>query len=164
MSNPLHFSLIILLLLVTPFLSLSSEDVPSSDDDDLSEIDELLAVDEQEERDSLQKDISSEAKVLSKAQRIVVELNNDNTQKTIEQNGFVLLLGYTPWCPRSAELMPQFAEAANLLNELGSPLLLAKIDAERYPKTASALDIKGYPTLLLFTNGTSQPYTGGFTA
>ena len=68
------------------------------------------------------------------------------------------------WCPRSAELIPQFAKVANLLNELGSPLLLAKIDAERYPKTASALDIKGYPTLLLFTNGTSQPYTGGFTA
>ncbi|XP_021736856.1 protein disulfide isomerase-like 1-6 isoform X1 [Chenopodium quinoa] len=60
--------------------------------------------------------------------------------------------------------MPQFAESANFLNDLGSPLLMAKLDAERYPKTASSLGIKGYPTLLLFINGTSQQYTGGFSA
>ncbi|KAK9148787.1 hypothetical protein Scep_007544 [Stephania cephalantha] len=61
----------------------------------------------------------------------------------------------------SAEMMPKFAETANALKETGSPLLLAKIDAERYPKAASAL---GIPTLLLFVNGTSQAYNGGFSA
>ncbi|KAM1219578.1 hypothetical protein ACFX2G_047631 [Malus domestica] len=60
--------------------------------------------------------------------------------------------------------MPQFAEAATALKELGSPLLMAKIDAERHAKTASSLEIKGFPTLLLFVNGTSQAYTGGFSA
>ncbi|KAF4372480.1 hypothetical protein F8388_027153 [Cannabis sativa] len=75
-----------------------------------------------------------------------------------------MVLGYAPWCPRSAELMPQFAEAANLLKELESPLLMTKLDADRYPKAASLLEIKGFPTLLLFINGTSQSYTGGFSA
>jgi len=154
-SNLIHFSL--LLLLLTPRLSLSSSDEESD------EIDELIAIDDEEEA-QFRSSPSSEAKVLSKAQRIVVELNNDNTKKTIQQNEFVLLMGYTPWCPRSAELMPQFAEAANLLAELGSPIAMAKVDCERYPRMASFLDIKGYPTLLLFTNGSSQPYTGGFTA
>uniref|UniRef100_A0A803LEN7 protein disulfide-isomerase n=1 Tax=Chenopodium quinoa TaxID=63459 RepID=A0A803LEN7_CHEQI len=99
--------------------------------DELSEFEELLALDEQDEIDHGSSSPSSEARVLSKAQRIVVELNNDNTQKIIDQIEFVLLLGYTPWCPRSAELMPQFAESANFLNDLGSPLLMAKLDAER---------------------------------
>lgn len=41
---------------------------------------------------------------------------------------------------------------------------MAKLDADRYPKAASALGIKGFPTLVLFVNGSSQPYSGGFTS
>ncbi|KAF3958960.1 hypothetical protein CMV_016188 [Castanea mollissima] len=79
----------------------------------------------------------------------------------IDGNEFVLILGYAPWCARNAELMPQFAEAATSLKELGSPLLMAKLDADRHTKAASTLGIKVFPTLLLFVNGTSQAYTGG---
>ncbi|KAL0010481.1 hypothetical protein SO802_005589 [Lithocarpus litseifolius] len=108
---------------------------------------------------------SSEAEVLTKAQRIVLELNNDSTKRAIDGNEFVLILGYAPWCARSAELMPQFAEAATSLKELGSPLLMAKLDANRHTKAASTLGIKGFPTSkLLFVNGTSQAYTGGLSA
>ncbi|KAJ7963004.1 Protein disulfide isomerase like protein [Quillaja saponaria] len=142
------------------------ESVPNDiDDEDLEGIEELLAVDKEVEQqpdgDSVR---SSEAEVLTKAQRIVLELNSDNTKRVVDGNELVLVLGYAPWCPRSAELMPQFAEAATSLKELGSPLLMAKLDAERYPKAASLIGIKGFPTLLLFVNGTSQDYTGGFTA
>lgn len=133
---------------------------------ELDEFDELLALDEELDRETnLDNSIKfSEAKVLTKAQRIVHELNNDNTKRVINGYEFVLVLGYAPWCSRSAELMPLFAEAANSLNEFGSSLVMAKLDADRYPKPASLLGIKGYPTLLLFVNGTSQPYSGGFTA
>lgn len=58
--------------------------------------------------------------------------------------------------------MPQFAEATTKLKELRSHVMMAKLDAERYPTAASTLGIKGFPTLLLFVNGTSQVYTGGF--
>lgn len=125
---------------------------------DSDDIEDLIALDQEEPSHKP----SSEAEVLTKAQRIVLELNNDNTQKAINENEFVLVLGYAPWDVRSAELMPRFAEAASALNELKSQTLMSKIDAERYPKVASNLGIKGYPTLLLFVNGTSQPYTGGF--
>ncbi|KAL2539234.1 Protein disulfide isomerase-like 1-6 [Abeliophyllum distichum] len=165
-SRFLIFSLIFLFLLPLFAPSISADE----DTDDLEDIQELMALDEQEEGisqptyENKEYDRKSEADVLSKAQRIVLELNNDNTKRTIEENEYVLVLGYAPWCARSAELMPRFAEAANVLKGLGSALLMAKIDAERYPKAASNLGIKGYPTLLLFVNGSSQPYTGGFSS
>ncbi|CAN6700940.1 unnamed protein product [Malus baccata var. baccata] len=145
--------LTLLLHFPTPIISSEPQNLTADETED-GELDELLAPTTR----------SSEAELLSNAQRIVLELNHDNTKRVIENNEFVLVLGYTPWCSRSAELMPQFAEAATALKELGSPLLMAKIDAERHAKTASSLEIKGFPTLLLFVNGTSQAYTGGFSA
>ncbi|RDX73265.1 Protein disulfide isomerase-like 1-6 [Mucuna pruriens] len=149
---------VVLTLLLVPRFNVATEG-----DDELAE---LLAVDEEVEREAEEGGgvKLSEAEVLSKAQRIVVELNNDNTERVVNGNHFVLVLGYAPWCPRSAELMPHFAEAATSLNEFRTPLLMAKLDADRFPNSASFLGIKGFPTLLLFVNGTSHPYSGGFTA
>lgn len=168
-SKSIYFTLTLLLLMGFFTSILASEPTTNEGNDEDSEgIEELLALDEEVEREEQQGGgsnvRSSEAEVLSKAQRIVLELNSDNTKEAIDENEFVLVLGYAPWCPRSAELMPQFAEAATLLRDLGSTLLMAKLDAERYPKAASLLEIKGFPTLLLFVNGTSQVYTGGFSA
>lgn len=151
---------VFLLLSLTVFLT-SAEESPTEPDND-DEFEELIAIDEQGDEEDVQQ--QKDAEVLSKAQRIVLELNFENAKRVINENEVVMILGYAPWCPRSAELMPQFAEAANKLKELGSPLLMAKLDAERYPKAASMLDIKGFPTLLLFVNGTSQVYSGGFSA
>lgn len=167
-----------LLLLISFFTTTTTIAIASdldtengNDNDDVdNELDELLAIDQEEqehEQDSQVDDADSkfsEAQVLSRAQRIVVELNTENWKKVTEGNEFVLVLGYAPWCPRSAELMPQFAEAATLLKELKCPILMAKLDADRYPKAAAALEIKGFPTLLFFFNGTAQAYTGGFSA
>ncbi|KAK4754303.1 hypothetical protein SAY87_002407 [Trapa incisa] len=159
-----HTVLLLLLALSGP--AIASE--PAGEDAldaDLEEIEELLAVDSELEQQTFSEDAGaklSEAEVLTRAQRIVHELNTDSYRKVIEKNEYVLLLGYAPWCQRSAELMPQFAEAATTLKELGNPVVMAKLDAERYPKAASSLEIKGFPTLLLFTNGTSQFYTGGY--
>ncbi|KAL0441527.1 UNVERIFIED_CONTAM: protein disulfide isomerase-like 1-6 [Sesamum radiatum] len=172
-SRSLLFPIILFLLLSSfNFASVLSD---NEDAGDLEDIEELMAIDDEQEsgensqpttqyeknKDFVKK---SEAEVLSKAQRIVLELNNDNTKRVIQENEYVLVLGYAPWCGRSAELMPRFAEAANVLKGLGSGIVMAKLDAERYPKAASSLGIKGYPTLLLFVNGSSQSYTGGFSS
>ncbi|XP_030491789.2 protein disulfide isomerase-like 1-6 [Cannabis sativa] len=174
----LSLTLLLLLALFTSILASDPITTENGDEEDSEGIEELLALDDEVEQEEQQGGISgssssssssssmrsSEAEVVSKAQRIVLELNGDNTKRVIDKNEFVMVLGYAPWCPRSAELMPQFAEAANLLKELESPLLMTKLDADRYPKAASLLEIKGFPTLLLFINGTSQSYTGGFSA
>ncbi|XP_022714984.1 protein disulfide isomerase-like 1-6 [Durio zibethinus] len=168
-STPRFLLLTLTLLLLLSFSINTNASDPTSPEDDSDDLEQLLALDEQEDQQQEDQELESssrfsEAEVLSKAQRIVLELNSDNTKRVIDDNEFVLVLGYAPWCVRSAELMPHFAEAATFLKELGSPLLMAKLDAERYPKVASLLDIKGFPTLLLFVNGTSQAYKGGFSA
>ncbi|TXG69047.1 hypothetical protein EZV62_003982 [Acer yangbiense] len=116
------------------------------------DFEELLALDEQEDQEQQGSlgdgSAKSEAEVLSKAQRIVLELNSDNLKRDIDGAEVVLVLGGG-----------NFVEA---LKELKSPLLMAKLDADRHTKAASMLDIKGFPTLFLFVNGSSQPYTGGF--
>ncbi|XP_074567136.1 protein disulfide isomerase-like 1-1 [Curcuma longa] len=105
----------------------------------------------------------SEVEILLRAQKIVVELSNENAKKVVCSSAAVLLLGYTPWYPRSAELMPKFAEAATMLREMGSDLVVAKLDAERHEKAANLLGIKGFPTILLFIDGSPLTYRGGFT-
>ncbi|KAL3631897.1 Thioredoxin-like domain [Castilleja foliolosa] len=167
-------SIIILFLLFSPFIftTVSSSSSQNEETEDFEDIDELIAIDDEQENSHQKTNLEtkdsgkkSEAEVLSKAQRVVVELNNDNTKRIIEETEYVLVLGYAPWCARSAELMPRFAEAANVLKSvLECGLSMAKIDAERYPKAATSLGIKGFPTLLLFVNGTSQSYTGGFSS
>ncbi|CAL9221032.1 unnamed protein product [Arabidopsis halleri] len=156
------FTFLLLLSLLIVVVRSSDVAVEAGSEEELDDLEQLLAVDEQlqEERPEQQ----SEAETVSKAQRIVVELNGDNTKRLIDGNEYVMVLGYAPWCARSAELMPRFAEAATDLKEIGSSVLMAKIDGERYSKVASQLEIKGFPTLLLFVNGTSQSYTGGFSS
>ncbi|XP_065867689.1 protein disulfide isomerase-like 1-6 isoform X2 [Euphorbia lathyris] len=164
-SRFVFFIFTLFLLLSFTVSLIAAEDSPTEPDND-DELEELMAIDEQGDEEDQQQhgEQQKEAEVLSKAQRIVLELNSEIAKRAINENELVMILGYAPWCPRSAELMPQFADAANKLKELGSSLLMAKLDAERYPKAASMLDIKGFPTLLLFTNGSSQVYTGGFSA
>ena len=167
-SRFVFFTLILFLFLSFLITIKASDPTPNeNDDEDLEGLEELIALDEEDEKHEQEGSPSvrsSEAEVLTRAQKIVVELNSENTKRVIDGNEFVLVLGYAPWCARSAELMPQFAEAATSLKELGSSLLMAKLDADRYPKAASLLEIKGFPTLLLFVNGTSQAYSGGFSA
>uniref|UniRef100_A0A1D1YGF8 protein disulfide-isomerase n=1 Tax=Anthurium amnicola TaxID=1678845 RepID=A0A1D1YGF8_9ARAE len=152
----------LLLLLLTQALADAGD---GGGGDDLDELEELLAIEDEEERKGAAgaQGRPSEAEVLSRAQGIVLELSNDNARRVVEGSEYVLVLGYAPWCPNSAVLMPRFAEAATALRGLGSPLVMAKLDAERHAKAASLLGVKGFPTLLLFVNGSAQPYTGGFT-
>ena len=103
----------------------------------------------------------SGAEAVSRAQRIVADLTNENAERVLSSHEYVLLLGYASWCARSSELMPEFAFAATTLNDMGNPILLAKMNGDRHTKAASKYGIKGYPTLLFFVNGTSHAYTGG---
>lgn len=44
----------------------------------------------------------------------------------------------------------EIIKTATGLKEMSSPVLMAKIDCEGFSKVASQLEIKGFPTLLLF--------------
>ncbi|KAL6568154.1 Thioredoxin-like domain [Orobanche hederae] len=167
--KPLMLSLFFFLLFSSSILTTVLSE--SEDNEELEDIEELISIDDEQEAQQHETHFESRdfgkksgAEVLSKAQKVVVELNNDNSKRVIEENEYVMVLGYAPWSATSAELMPRFAEAANVLRGLGSGVLTAKIDSDRYPKAAAILGIKGVPTLLLFVNGSSQAYTGGFSS
>eukprot|EP01018_Ginkgo_biloba_P002217 Gb_19724 [translate_table: standard] len=153
--NRILITIAVLLLLSLGTVN-TTTDNPEENDDDLEDLGDLEDLDD---------DVGkvSEAEAVSRAQRIVADLTNENAERVISSHEYVLLLGYAPWCARSADLMPEFAFAATTLKEMGSPILFAKLDGDRHTKAASRYGIKGYPTLLLFVNGTSQVYTGGFT-
>lgn len=91
---------------------------------------------------------------------MVLVLDNDNARRAVGEHAELLLLGYAPWCERSAQLMPRFAEAAAALRAMGSAVAFAKLDGERYPKAAAAVGVNGFPTVLLFVNGTEHAYSG----
>lgn len=133
------------------------------DDDDSGVLDELLAIDEEAERGGLDAgagDDGGAAEAVRRAQSMVLVLDNDNARRAVEDHAELLLLGYAPWCERSAKLMPRFAEAAAALRAMGSAVAFAKLDGERYPKAASAVGVRGFPTVLLFVNGTEHAFHG----
>ena len=152
------------LALLVSFLAVQSvADSALGGEEDLEELEQLLAIEDELTSETETPGRSSEAEILRKFQEIVLEISNDNAKRIVDRNEYVLVLGYTPWCPKSAELMPRFAEAAMALRESGSRLVMAKLDAERHGKAASLLGVKGFPSLIFFVNGSSQPYTGGLT-
>lgn len=143
---------LVLLLLITRTVATQQE--IEDEDDDLEDLEELEEIENDDGK-------ISGAEAVSRAQKIVADLTNDNAERILSSHEYVLLLGYASWCARSSELMPEFSFAATALSDMGSPVLLAKMDGDRHTKAASKYNIKGYPTLLFFVNGTSQVYTGG---
>ncbi|KAL6897974.1 hypothetical protein ACP4OV_006570 [Aristida adscensionis] len=133
------------------------------DDDDSGVLDELLAIDEEEEErggvDGGKAD-GGGAEAVRRAQSMVLVLDNDNARRAVEEHAELLLLGYAPWCERSAQLMPRFAEAAAALRAMGSAVAFAKLDGDRYPKAAASVGVKGFPTIVLFVNGTEHAFSG----
>ncbi|XP_073275367.1 protein disulfide-isomerase 5-2-like isoform X1 [Primulina huaijiensis] len=51
-------------------------------------------------------------------------------------------------------------KAAPLLSGLKKPMVVAKVDADKYTSLASKHDIDGYPTLKIFVHGVSTEYYG----
>ena len=151
------------LLVVAFALAVSAARLDLDDDDDSDVLDELLAIDEEAERGGLDAGGGGgggAAEAVRRAQSMVLALDNDNARLAVEDHAELLLLGYAPWCERSAQLMPRFAEAAAALRAMGSAVAFAKLDGEQYPKAAAAVGVKGFPTVILFVNGTEHAYHG----
>ena len=64
---------------------------------------------------------------------------------------------YAPWCGHCQRLKPTWAELAN---EIGDRVNVAKVNADDSTILAERFDIRGYPTLLFFHRGKYFKYMG----
>lgn len=88
----------------------------------------------------------------------VVVLKERNFTTVIENNRFVMVEFYAPWCGHCQALAPEYAAAATELKNDG--VVLAKVDASQENELAHEYDVQGFPTVYFFIDGVHKPYNG----
>ncbi|KAK7404726.1 hypothetical protein VNO78_05682 [Psophocarpus tetragonolobus] len=86
----------------------------------------------------------------------VLLLKERNFTTVIDNNRFVMVEFYAPWCGHCQALAPEYAAAATDLKPHG--VLLAKVDATVENDLAHEYDVQGFPTLFFFIDGVHRPY------
>ena len=81
----------------------------------------------------------------------VVEVTDDTFgSQVLQASGPVLVMFYLPWCPH-CQKMQQPVE--DLAKDMAAELRVAKLDADRYYRTARKYVSDGYPTFVMFKSG-----------
>ena len=73
-----------------------------------------------------------------------------------------LVLFYADWCGHCKTLKPTWKEAAEKANKNNKRMVMIDVGGKS-PEQAALIDkyqIDGFPTILLFQNGTAEPYSG----
>uniref|UniRef100_A0A915HJH9 Protein disulfide-isomerase n=1 Tax=Romanomermis culicivorax TaxID=13658 RepID=A0A915HJH9_ROMCU len=88
-------------------------------------------------------------------------LTENNFNRALENNDYLLVEFYAPWCGHCKALEPEYKKAAKMLKDKDSTIRLGKVDATAEQKLGEEHGVKGYPTLKFFRNKTPIDYTGG---
>ncbi|OVA04064.1 Thioredoxin [Macleaya cordata] len=90
----------------------------------------------------------------------VLELDDSNFDSAIASFDFILVDFYAPWCGHCKRLSPELDAAAPVLAGLEKPIVIAKVNADKFTRLASKYEIDGFPTMKIFSHGIPVEYTG----
>ncbi|XBI42764.1 hypothetical protein VPH35_107616 [Triticum aestivum] len=88
----------------------------------------------------------------------VVVLTAANFSSFLDVRRHVVVDFYAPWSYWSRKLAPVYAAAASHLADKGLDVTLAKVDATQDRQLARAHGVDGYPTVLFFVDGMARHY------
>ncbi len=76
----------------------------------------------------------------------VIELNKDNFEETINNNAFVIIDFWAPWCGPCKSFAPTFEK----VSEEFPDIVFAKLNTEEEQEIAMHFQIRSIPTLMIF--------------
>lgn len=88
----------------------------------------------------------------------VITLDKSNFDSIVNNEDFIFVKFYAPWCGHCKRLAPDYEKAASILKKEG--IKLAEVDADKEKDLAQRFGITGFPTLKFFHKGKPSDYQG----
>ncbi|EPS66718.1 hypothetical protein M569_08058, partial [Genlisea aurea] len=88
----------------------------------------------------------------------VVVLTDGNFSDFLDENRYVMVEFYAPWCGHCQAMAQEYAAAATELDS--ENVKLAKVDATEETSLAEEYEVQGFPSILFFVDGEHTPYSG----
>jgi len=83
----------------------------------------------------------------------VISLQSKDFAQALQAHPLLMVKFYAPWCEHSKAIQPEFEEAAKLLKQEGSPIMLAEVDASKEKVLAKREGAHSYPLLKWYKAG-----------
>ncbi|XP_057331493.1 protein disulfide-isomerase-like [Microplitis mediator] len=90
----------------------------------------------------------------------IMVITEDNFEEAIEDNPYIAIDFYAPWCGDCTTFAPKYVEVAKMLEKKNSKIKLGKVDVTVEEELARENDIRSYPTIGFFRNGVPINYPG----
>lgn len=97
--------------------------------------------------------------VQGKVDSVIYELTDEDVPNIIGKEKNVVIMVYADFCGHCKRMAPQFAQASQAYQGC----TWARLDAQAFPQSATALGVKSFPTVVQFKDGQRAETVTGYT-